>query len=319
MQQHTHDEQRTRYGAGALLIPFTGTRSQGLFKSADQGETWQHVEGLKVGATPNGNGIAFVLFDARAQAGAGPTRNLYVGVSRPEADSVFVSTDAGASFRAVPGQPKAFTPQRAALSSAGVLYVTYGNGPDPHGSDLGPIDRGAVWKLDTHTGAWTEITPLRAEQNRAFCGISVDAADPNRLLTTTVNTYLPQPWGHGDRMQRTDDAGASWTRVRGLDFDAAPAADGVDAELFYAYAPKTGAFHVSRDGGRSFTQSALLAAGGGERIRSDDRGLSFVRVNDAAHEYGGPANGQFVLGDANVYGRVFMSSAGRGIVYGQPE
>jgi hypothetical protein len=43
-----------------------------------------------------------------------------------------------------------------------------------------------------------------------------------------------------------------------------------------------------------------------------------VRVNDDAHEYGGPANGQFVIGDMNTYGVVYMSSAGRGVLYGKP-
>jgi hypothetical protein len=53
-------------------------------------------------------------------------------------------------------------------------------------------------------------------------------------------------------------------------------------------------------------------------FRSTDQGASWVRVNDDAHEYGGPGNGQFVRGDMNVFGRVYMSTAGRGIVYGDP-
>ncbi len=52
--------------------------------------------------------------------------------------------------------------------------------------------------------------------------------------------------------------------------------------------------------------------------RSTDQGASWVRINDDAHEYGGPGNGQFVQGDMNVFGRVYMSTAGRGIVYGAP-
>ena len=50
---------------------------------------------------------------------------------------------------------------------------------------------------------------------------------------------------------------------------------------------------------------------------STDEGQSWVRANDDAHEYGGLANGEFVSGDMNVYGRVYMSTAGRGIVYGE--
>lgn len=53
--------------------------------------------------------------------------------------------------------------------------------------------------------------------------------------------------------------------------------------------------------------------------RSTNEGASWVRVNDDAHEFGGPANGRFVVGDMNVYGRVYMSTAGRGIVYGEPD
>lgn len=51
--------------------------------------------------------------------------------------------------------------------------------------------------------------------------------------------------------------------------------------------------------------------------RSIDEGLSWIRVNDDAHEYGGLANGQLVTGDMNVFGRFYQSSAGRGILYGE--
>jgi hypothetical protein len=52
--------------------------------------------------------------------------------------------------------------------------------------------------------------------------------------------------------------------------------------------------------------------------RSLDAGASWLRINDDAHQYGGPGNGQFVVGDMNVFGVVYMSTAGRGIVYGKP-
>ena len=46
---------------------------------------------------------------------------------------------------------------------------------------------------------------------------------------------------------------------------------------------------------------------------SDDKGKTWTRVNDDGHEYGGLANGEFVMGDMNTYGVVYMSTAGRGI------
>ncbi|WP_177307600.1 cellulose binding domain-containing protein [Pseudoduganella namucuonensis] len=51
-------------------------------------------------------------------------------------------------------------------------------------------------------------------------------------------------------------------------------------------------------------------------LRSTDKGLTWVRVNDDAHQYGGIKAGMFVTGDLHTYGRVYMSSPGRGIVYG---
>lgn len=48
-------------------------------------------------------------------------------------------------------------------------------------------------------------------------------------------------------------------------------------------------------------------------FQSFDEGVTWVRVNDDAHEYGGLANGEFVIGDMNIFGVVYMSTAGRGI------
>ncbi|WP_229257250.1 exo-alpha-sialidase [Duganella callida] len=52
--------------------------------------------------------------------------------------------------------------------------------------------------------------------------------------------------------------------------------------------------------------------------RSTDSGASWLRINDDAHQYGGPGDAQLVVGDMNTFGVVYMSTAGRGIVYGKP-
>ncbi|USX15889.1 exo-alpha-sialidase [Oxalobacteraceae bacterium OTU3CAMAD1] len=53
-------------------------------------------------------------------------------------------------------------------------------------------------------------------------------------------------------------------------------------------------------------------------FRSTDTGQTWTRINDNAHQYGGPGNGRFVVGDMNTFGVVYMSTAGRGIVVGRP-
>jgi xyloglucan-specific exo-beta-1,4-glucanase len=555
---------------GSIL--YAGTRDSGLFRSADRGATWSPIASLDVTTTATGNGIAFVSFDPTSGQLDGATRTLYAGVSRAAETNLYVSTDAGSTWTGVPGQPTTYAPQRAALGADGTLFITYGNGAGPGGSDGNPMDRGEVWKFEPATGSFTEITPLRGADNRAFGGIGVDATNPSRLLASTINTYREQPWGYGDRIFLSTDAGASWvdlfepgrvlmdqngmpwidghavhwagsleidpfdserafvtsgngifmtndlgaassswafavkgleetvpldavslpgvplvsaigdydgfvhddpaqspaggvhepamgttqglaaaalaperwaragsrlylstdgarswfevakpdqrsggrlaysadgsvllwavgavayrtadqgntwSTVAGISFDAAPSADTVNSSKFYAYDPFAGALYVSIDAGQTFATSTPLPAGGSRRIstlpgvegdvwialnaggltrsvdsgssfqrvagvdtcravgfgapapgrsssavyiwgavnggprgvyRSDDTGVSWQRINDDAHQYGGPGNGEFIIGDASVYGRVFMSTAGRGIVRGE--
>jgi hypothetical protein len=103
---------------------------------------------------------------------------------------------------------------------------------------------------------------------------------------------------------------------------------------------KAGLFH-STDGGLSFarvnsdvtvealsfgkaaagrTSPALFAIGSrsGERAiwRSDDQGANWLRVNDDAHEYG--RRFRSISGDPRVFGRVYIGTDGRGVLYGEP-
>jgi len=50
--------------------------------------------------------------------------------------------------------------------------------------------------------------------------------------------------------------------------------------------------------------------------RSDDVGLTWVRVNDPEHEYG--RRFRCIAGDPRVFGRVYVGTDGRGILYGEP-
>ncbi len=50
-------------------------------------------------------------------------------------------------------------------------------------------------------------------------------------------------------------------------------------------------------------------------FRSNDQAATWVRVNDDQHQYGEMDN---VAGDEDYYGRVFVTTQGRGIPYGQP-
>lgn len=50
-------------------------------------------------------------------------------------------------------------------------------------------------------------------------------------------------------------------------------------------------------------------------FRSDDRGKSWVRINDDQHQWGLILQ---ITGDPRIYGRVYVGTHGRGILYGDP-
>jgi len=59
--------------------------------------------------------------------------------------------------------------------------------------------------------------------------------------------------------------------------------------------------------GKTGSQSGLF--------RSDDAGQTWLRINDDAHQFGRAVK---VTGDPRIFGRVYLATSGRGIIYGEP-
>ena len=209
-------------------ILYFGSRQAGLWKSTDRAVTWQRVDSFPdvteappvtppVAPAPAGNerqrrggfrparssGIVSVVFDPHSGTAGKPSQTIYVGVSLMGRENFYRSTDGGGHWQPVPGQPTQYRPNHAVLSSEGILYVSYGSSPGPQ-----QMRDGGIWKFDTNTNTWTDITPQKpdAQQGRTFGygAVSLDRHRPNALLVST--------FGHpgGEEIFRSTDAGQSW-------------------------------------------------------------------------------------------------------------
>lgn len=168
----------------------------------------------------------------------------------------------------------------------------------------------------------------------------VGAPDGLRIVTDRVNSHKAYGWDSNTGKFYTSD---DW----GVEYAAQPAtlpkghskvrpAPGHEGDLWLP-AGSDGLYH-STDGGATFaplgavqsadalgfgraapgkTYPAVYLAGkvGGVSgvFRSNDAGLTWTRINDDAHQYGWI--GQVLTGDPRLYGRVYLGTNGRGILY----
>ena len=223
-------------------IIYLGTRYAGLWRSTDRGVTWNQVTTFpdvteQIPATSaiagessaqrwrrqpiRGSGIVFVKYDQHSGAINQPSRLLYVGVSLLGRTNLYRSKDAGATWSSVPGEPAQYRPNRAALASDGMLYISYGSAPGPS-----RMTSGGVWKLDTRTDTWIEITPdkpIPGSKEFGYAAVAVDERHPQTILASSFGR--PKSAG-GEDLFRSTDGGATWKPVFGsgstFDYSLAP-------------------------------------------------------------------------------------------------
>jgi photosystem II stability/assembly factor-like uncharacterized protein len=212
--------------------------------------------------------------------------------------SIVLSADGRTIVWALPRGSASFTTDRGVTwtncegLSSGVSVVA-----DPVNASRFYAFDGQVGKLMASTNSAATFEPTAAalpSSQGAGRGGGVLAATPG----------LPGDLWVGSRgigLYHSTDGGASFTKLNKV--------DGADALGFGRAAP-----------GKTFP--ALYLLGNIEQLhayyRSNDDGQTWVRINDDQHQFGAP-NRPIIIGDQRIYGRVYLTTGGRGVIYGAPD
>lgn len=149
-------------------------------------------------------------------------------------------------------------------------------------------DGGASFDRVAGRGLPADLMPARSTNREAPPPI---LAEPGRAGALWLNL--------GGALWHSRDAGESWNRT----------GEGIEIERYGLGKPARGS-----------DMSALYALGTREGLRaiwrSTDGGASWRRINDDAHQWG--LRIRVISGDPRLFGRVYIGTDGRGIVYGDP-
>ncbi|ONK15642.1 cellulose-binding domain-containing protein [Streptomyces sp. MP131-18] len=189
----------------------------GLWRSTDAGVTWDEVDSFPNpgdyvlnpddpwGLENDIIGVTWVTFDPASGSPGSPTGTIYAGVA-DLAESIYRSTDGGATWEAVPGQPAGYLPHKGVLDEeTGDLFVATSDNPGPYAGE-----DGEVWRLDTADGTWTDVSPVPAGGDRwfGFSGLTVDRQNPGTVMVTGYSSWWPDT-----QIFRSTDSGESWTQA----------------------------------------------------------------------------------------------------------
>ncbi|MEU6004224.1 xyloglucanase [Streptomyces sp. NPDC047197] len=339
------DSDRMMYGTGATVY---GTRNLQQWDSGGKFTITPMVKGLEetavndIAAPPSGAPLLSALGDIGGFRHTdvtkvpplmytGPnftsTTSLDYAESRPDTvvrvgqlDSgprIAFSGDNGANWTAGKEPSGVSGGGTVAASADGSRFVWSPDGTGVHTSG----DRGASWTASTGIPQGAVVESDRAHPKTFYgfkSGTFYVSKDGGATFTAKAAGGLPAEgpvrfkavpgkagdiWLAGGKaggtygLWHSTDSGASFTRVQGV--------QEADTIGFGKAAP--GSRHQTL-----YTSAKIDGVRG--IFRSTNAGKTWVRLNDDAHQWGW--TGAAITGDPRIYGRVYVSTNGRGIVYG---
>jgi xyloglucan-specific exo-beta-1,4-glucanase len=181
---------------------YFGTRYNGLWKSTNSAATWSRVASFPVNGD-SGNGLSWVVIDPHGTSGSA-SATIYVGVEAVGSgnSNVYRSTDGGANWSVIPGGPTSMITVQGSLGSDGTLWMSY--------NDSTNYQTGQIWKLNTATLGWSNVSPSNGPGSGAggYSGVCVDAQNAQHAMVTTIDW-----WGGPDKCFQTTNGGGAWNVI----------------------------------------------------------------------------------------------------------
>ncbi len=114
-------------------------------------------------------------------------KTIYVGVADQD-NAVYRSTDAGATWTQLAGQPTGHLAHKGVLDAEnGYLYLAYSDKGGPY--DGG---KGRLWRYATATGTWTDISPVaEADTSYGFSEADRRPAASGTVMATAYSSWWP--------------------------------------------------------------------------------------------------------------------------------
>ncbi|GAB7047677.1 cellulose binding domain-containing protein [Catenuloplanes indicus] len=228
----------------------------------------------------------------------------------PNVNRIGISTDGGKTW--YQGQEPAGVTNggKVAISADAGAVVWAPDGTNVHYSTT----RGSSWAQSTGIPAGAKVEADRADPKTfygwsagrfyvstdggaTFTASSATVPATGRVNVKTVAGSAGDVWITGDEgLFRSTNAGASFTRIStvtsAINVGFGKAAPGASYQAVYLVGTVDGVTGV---------------------FRSDNAGGAWTRINDDAHQYGNM--GDALTGDPRIFGRVYLGTNGRGILY----
>jgi xyloglucan-specific exo-beta-1,4-glucanase len=200
---------------------FYGSRTAGLWKSADSGLTWAQVTSLssakltqdQVNALGGGSaiGVETVVYDTATKGSGTATQTIYAPIA-PDyvqtaglASNLYKSTNGGASWTPVAVPISGYHIPHMVRAADGMFYVVFTR-------DAGPGSAGPARLYKFDGSNWTL---LRSDDSVGYGGVSVSGTG----ATTRIALGVTNTWGNfpGQRiLQLSDDAGRNWREIEAM-------------------------------------------------------------------------------------------------------